>query len=526
MNSTQAPPQTGQPVYVITPADRERQKRIAKAWTAYEGELDKPFQKMDDEPDLNVMGNEVQPAVDAVVNFVFGDEVEISVDVSNDTETSDDPADQPEPPDYVKVAQKLLDKVWGRKERRIPLLQRWILNGDASGRAFLRIVPGPDVKAPKQRTFRLIEVDPATIFVKTAPQDCETVLLFCIQYSCDELNATGKTQTVFYREEISRIDPDQDGDDGDTMADTDATWSIQHWTQTTQGQQPTNNAWVPAGEPIPWPYPFPPIFSNQNLPKPNEFWGYPGVTKSLIGINESLNFINGNINITSKLQRLLYAPGMGDGTVDVTPNRITSLPLPENEIKAVNLQSDVANTRAFAGDLHGEAEALSGVPMIASGRTANMPSGNIPGITMRLMFQSLLKKMGKMRCLYGETMIEISQAVLVLAGFVDEIEITLGWQDPLPSDDLHEIQAAIALGELGVSKTTRLRALGYDPKEEAKLCAMEAAQAMANNPLLPVAPEGTPPLPGQPKPMPVAQEGQQSGNDQQQSEQAPVAQKG
>jgi hypothetical protein len=64
---------------------------------------------------------------------------------------------------------------------------------------------------------------------------------------------------------------------------------------------------------------------------------------------------------------------MGEGTIDITPGRIVQLPLPENKIEAVNLQSDVANSREFAGDLRGEAEELSGVPMIASGRTAYMP---------------------------------------------------------------------------------------------------------------------------------------------------------
>lgn len=494
--------QTGQPQYTITDADRARMERIAKAWQAYEGDLDKPFTKMPDEPDMNVMSNEVQPAVDAIVNFVFGDEVEISVEQGAPDE-----------------AQELLDEIWGRKETRIPRLQRWLMNGEMAGRAFLRIVPSA------RGSFRLVEVDPSTIFVKTAPQDCETVLLFCIQYSCDEQNAMGKTVKMYYREEISRIDPGQDDssqyeDINADGIDDDVTWSIQHWTQEmSNGMQPNANNWVPAGEPIPWPYPFPPIFSNQNLPKPNDFWGYPGVSKSLIGVNEAINFVNSNINVTGKIQRILYAPGMGDGTLDVTPGRIVQLPLPENEIKAVNLQSDVANSREFAGDLRGEAEELTGTPMIASGRTAYMPAGNLSGIAIKLLFMSLLKKMGKMRCLYGDTIISVSQALLVLAGFTDKIEITLGWQDPLPSDELHEVQASLAKGEIGVSKTTRLRELGYDPIEEAKLCAQEAAEALANNPLLPASLPGVPPLPGQPKP-PL------SGDQTDAQQQEPVEQKG
>jgi hypothetical protein len=510
MNTTQSPPQTGQPVYEINDKDRERIEKIQKAWQAYETELAKPFVPLPGEPDPNVMGNEVLPAVDTVVSFVFGDEVEISVDQG-----------------APEGAQDFLNTVWGRKEARIPLLQRWLMNGDMSGRAFLRIVPGPDAANLQDRVFELVEVDPCTIFVKTAPQNCQKVMLFCIEYCCDEKNTLGKPVKMYYREEISRIDPDQNTSQG--LPDKDTTWSIQHWTQdlVSGNMLPTNDNWIPAGEPIPWPYPFPPIFSNQNLPRPNEFWGYPGVNKALIGINEAINLVNSNINITEKIQRILYSNGVGDGTIDVHPNKITQLPEIESKIAAVNLQTNTANSREFAGDLRGEAEELTGVPMIASGRTAYMPSGNLSGIAIKLLFMSLLKKRSKMCCLYGNTIIEVSQALLVLAGFSEKIEITLGWQNPLPADVLADVQAAQLKQSIGVSKQTTLRELGYDPEEEAKLCAEEAAEALADNPLMQ---QGM--VPGQ---NPLQGDDQQDQNAQQQnmqqdankqSGQNPIVQKG
>lgn len=466
MNTVQSPPTTGQPQYKLTDADKKRIDQITLAWKAYEGDLEKPIVQQQDEPDPNVMGNEVQPAVDSVVNFVFGDYVEIAVDT-----------------DSPKAAQDFLDQVWGRKESRVPLMQRWLMNGEASGRAFLRIVPGPDVDPPKQRVFRIVEIDPSTIFVQTAPGDCETVLLYCIQYSVDEPSQNpGKSRKVYYREEIVRIDPDGNASKG--VPDDYDTWLIQHWTQVApSGMQPKDDHWQPAGDPIPWPYSFPPIFSNQNLPKPNDFWGYPGVTKSLIGVNEAINFVNSNINVTGKIQRILYASGMGEGTVDAASGRIIYLPEGVT-INSVNLQSEVSSSREFAGDLRGEAEELTGVPMIASGRTAYMPNGPQSGIAIKLLFMSLLKKMDKMRCLYGETIIEISQALLVLAGFSDDINIALGWQNPLPADILADLQAAQIKNALGVSKQTLLREFGYDPVEEAKLRAQEAAEAIANNPIV------------------------------------------
>src|SRR5258708_35687857 len=166
MRQTMWPPtkqRLAQRTYEITAADKKRQEKIAKAWKAYNDELTPPLVPMDNEPDDNVMSNRCQPIVDAGIDFLFGKELEISVG-------ENDPQD----------AQDYLNKVWGRKEVRIPLLQKWAMNGANAGQGFLRIVPDED------GTYRLVVTDPSTVFVQTAPQDCERVLLFCIQYSTME----------------------------------------------------------------------------------------------------------------------------------------------------------------------------------------------------------------------------------------------------------------------------------------------------------------------------------------------------
>src|SRR5260221_4165458 len=234
----QAPVAQAQPVYEISDADKARQEKIRLAWKAYNGELDAPLKKMSGETDDNVLSNRCQPIIDRGVDFLFGKEIEISVEESAPQE-----------------AQDVLDKIWGRKEARIPLLQKLGMNGGAAGQAFLRIVPGND------GSFRLVVVDPSTVFPDTAPQDCETALLYCIQYSTTE-KQNGRPVQVFYREEITRIDPDGNASRG--VPDDGDTWSIQHWTQMVQhGMQPKLTGWIAAGEPIPWPYPFPPLFQDR-----------------------------------------------------------------------------------------------------------------------------------------------------------------------------------------------------------------------------------------------------------------------
>src|SRR5258708_28646672 len=124
MTQTMLPPsqtQQMQPTYEISDADRARLERIGAAWKAYEGNLEAPLKKMQGEPDDNVMSNRCQPIVDRGVDFLFGKEIEISVEENAPQE-----------------AQDILDKIWGRKEARIPLLQKLGMNGAVAGQAFLR----------------------------------------------------------------------------------------------------------------------------------------------------------------------------------------------------------------------------------------------------------------------------------------------------------------------------------------------------------------------------------------------------
>lgn len=456
-----APAQADQPQYVLKPKDKARQKRIAEAWKAFDGELDKPLQPMEDSPDDNVLENQCDPIVRGGADFLFGLELEISVG-------EDDPPE----------AQTFLNDVWGRKEKRIPLLQDLAYNGAFGGNGFLRIVPSKDsTRNPnKPKTYRLITVDPAIVSVKTAPQDCETVLIYHLEY-CEQEEINGKEQNVYYCEEMALIDPDDDEADhgDDNMADVDASWQIQHWTRIGE-----RGKWTPLGAPIIWPYPFPPIHTCKNLPRPNSFWGDPDIKPALIGLNNALNLNESNINRTGKIygSPILVATGVGDSAIDIVPGKITSLPTPESKITAVAITTDTANMLAFSENLRSNADELSGVPGVATGRLSAMPRGDMSGVAIELLFMSLLKKTQGKQCRYGELIIDVSKALLVLNGMSEKIDITLTWANPLPHDDLPAIQAAVAKGALGYSKTTLIRETGGDPDEEALLKASEDEQAI------------------------------------------------
>ncbi len=440
-----------QPRYDLTDADKVRQKQIAAAWKAYHGQLDPPLKPMPGDPDDNVLSNRMQAIVDRGIDFLFGQELELALEE-----------------DAPKAAQEFLNDVWGRKEQRIPLLQKLAMNGAMAGRAFLRIVPDT------AGNFRLVAVDPATVFVQTAPQDCDTVLLYCIEYSVSE-KINGKPTSVYYHEEITRIDPDGNARHG--MPDSDDTWEVRHWTRI--GDQ---GNWQPVGDPIAWNYEFSPLFSCQNLPLPNEFWGMPDLTPDLIGINVALNLVQSNINRINKLfgSPILYAVGTGMQVIDLAPGRIIGLPTDQSKIAAVTITSDLANALAFANNLRSDLDEQSGVPGVATGRIVDLPRGNMSGIVLELLFMPLLKKTDKKRCLYGDLIIAVSKALLILNKMSGGINMTLPWQNPMPDDDLQSVQAAVLKKQVGISDSTIQRELGYDPEEEAQLNAVEDAQQLTN----------------------------------------------
>lgn len=441
------PTSPAQPQYQLTKEDKDRQKRIQEAWKAYRGELDAPLRKMPGETDDNVLTNRCQPIVDRGVDFLFGKPLGIRLEQNAPAE-----------------AMQVIEKIWGKFEARIPLLQKLAMSGAVSGQAFLRIVPA------KNGNIRLVVIDPETVFVQTAPQDCETVQLYCIQYSSYEFRGNSiNPQEIFYREEIARIDPspgdDTEGyEDTDTNGlDTDVTWSITHWTRVGD-----RGPWSSIGEPILWPYDFPPLFTCQNLPLPHSFWGLPDLTPDFIGMNNSLNFVQSNINRISKIygQPVLFATGVEASVIDFTPGRIIGLPSDNSKIQAVSISSDVANALAFADNLRSDMDEQSAVPAVALGRLKDAPRGNISGIALELTFMPLVQKTEKKRTLYGKVIIEVTNALLVMQKSSPDIEVSLEWQTMLPNDDLVSVQAALAKEQLGVSSTTLISELGYDPDSE------------------------------------------------------------
>jgi hypothetical protein len=441
-----------QPQYEITEADKARQAQIARAWQAFDDNLEPSLIPMEDEdPELaNAEDNIVSSSMRTIIRFLFGKELSITVEKNA-------------PPE----AQKVIDATFGRKEKRMPLLQKLAQNGLLSGQAFLRIVPYDYGRlGSKDVSFRLIALDPATVFAQTAPHDCETVQLYCIEYASDEM-INGNPRKRYYREEIRLV---AEG----------AAWEIQHWTRLGD-KGPWEAAIDPGtgkmGEPYRWPYSYCPIQSCQNIIRANSFWGDPDTTKGLIRLNKIINFVLSNINKGGKLYAQPWPWVTGARMPPIEVGKALELPV-EATIGALEFHPDLAGQVLFLDRLRDISERLTSVPPLVAGMTRDMPGGNISGIALETMCIALLNEVEDKHNTYGELIIDTCKAIFELMNMSTKIDIELGWQNPLPVNKKESWEQAILQQQAGVSKTTILRERGYDPEAEAELNQQEAEQAM------------------------------------------------
>ena len=136
-------------------------------------------------------------------------------------------------------------------------------------------------------------------------------------------------------------------------------------------------------------------------------------------------------------------------------------------------------------------------------------------MALQLLFQPLIEKTTHKQRLYGCLIREVTRAALVVAGKIDiedyeGFKIGIHWQNLLPVDDLAAAQTALLFKQLGVSNTTLLQKLGFDPDDEAQKTVLDAVQQAKLNKaqgIQPVMPGQMPPAaPGQMPPGKPAQQ--------------------
>jgi|GEM_PF-636708 len=472
-----------------TQEDQARAQAMVEAWQAYRGQLADPLKVAPGQPNDNVKTNRCAPIVDKGVSWLFGKPVTIRIAPNSGTQSSSATGEGDTIADAATArAQDWLDGCF-KANRLQARLQKAATNGGVCGHTFLMLHPDHPLANPQGNDYpRITLLDPATVSVRTSPDDVDLVLAYVIEYRIVSGSATGWRRKV-----IERIDPDGLAGKSVTGYDRDDIWRITDYTRAENG-----TFWLPVGT-SEWPYPFPPVVDTQNLPNPNEYWGAPDLTPDLLALNKVLNFVQSN---TARIIKYHAHPktwikGARAAQVDIGVDGLIGLPSENASLQNLEMQSDLASSMAFATDLRASMDELSRVPGVALGRLEDLPKGAVSGTTMRMLFEALTEKTESKRLLYGAMLEDLCMRLLWIAGFGEGIEVTLHWPDLLPVDDLFAAQSAVQYQAVGVPQKIIWEYLGFDPDVLADAAAEEQekqVQAVYQGKALPPVSAGMPPL--------------------------------
>jgi Phage portal protein, SPP1 Gp6-like len=500
-----------------TKADEERLKQMNEAWQAYRGELPKALKPAAlGQTDDNVRTNRCAPITDTFTSYLTAEV--LGVEVAKDDD--DAPAPAPVPPrpgkpgkpgkkrkgKIVSPQQKALDACWGDDDDKMTLLAKLHLTGSVCGHHFLKILT-PDETGIA--ACRFVVLDPLHVTMQTRPDDCETVISYCIEYRGLQDDEGGTYAT---RQIITRKDPDNRASYG--YEDTDSSWTIANFKRIGASTAWLTDDDAPGGAQFDWQHSWPPIIDNQNMPNPNDHWGTPDLTPDLIEQNKTLNFVLSNAARTIRLHAHPWIWTDAEASVfNTSIGNVIQLP-PGSTLNAVTASGDLTNMRASAADIRSDMDEQSHVPGVATGRMEAIPRGNVSGVTIKTLHSPALSKNTQKQRLYGKSVREASTRALALCGFGDGtdangVRVTLRWQNPLPSDDLAEAQTWQLKTQFGYSDRTAITATGGDPDEEIEN-KMEEGQntvnGMVQGKVLPAPPQLSPkPAPPQQQPGPMAQ---------------------
>lgn len=396
--------------------DQARKIQMRTAWEAYFGKLPNPFKQKIGSPNDSINANFCRLVVDVGASFLFGHgQVGFELNMTEKTEQ-----------------EEYLEAVW-TNNHKMTLLQKAAINGGVTGHVFIKIIE------QKGSYPRLVLLDTETVSVVTSFDDVDNVEAYYISYpSRDERGP------VLFRETIRK--------EGNI-------WIV-------QDELSTDGRIWSKGDPVVWPYSFPPVIHCQNLPAPNEFWGIADLEPDIIDLQKAINFLLSNINSIIRFHAHPKTWGKGFTAKDlrIGIDETIVFPSPDAELHNLEMQSDLAGSIGFYQRLKEVFHEVSRIPEIASGRLENM--GNLSGVALQILYSPLIDKTEAKRRTYGDMLVELNRRILAIGGYGDGLYTKIIWPELLPSDMLQVRQASLIDMQLGASQDTLLQKLGYDPDLE------------------------------------------------------------
>lgn len=303
------------------------------------------------------------------------------------------------------------------------------------GTGYIKIVPDGIVKRGTAYP-RLIALDSRWMFIKTLPEDMDTVQEYVMRYN---VNIDGEETG---RKEITRWDTDGE-------MNQPASWVMETYTNS----KSTNGRWELIGSES-WPYPFPPIVHWANLPIPASAYGGPDVPQSATELQDRINFVSSNI---SRIIRYHAHPKTwgsnvnlgdkiswgGDEMVTVTG---------DGRIENLEMQSDLASSAAYLENLR---QSLFDVTRTVDISSMADKVGALTNFGLRVLYGDAIAKLHTKQALMGEALEELGYRLLVLGNQANTDPGKVVWPDNLPRNKFDDLQAQqIELNNGLVSKQT------------------------------------------------------------------------
>jgi hypothetical protein len=408
-------------------SDSERISRIRDAWSAYYGDSPDPLRVREGEINDNVKLNYARLIVDSGVAHLFGSELMITAPINKE------------------ASQQTIDEIIRANGGGL-LWQRLGMSGSIGGTMFYKLIPRDNAPC------RIVCIDPATVDVEWMPDDYEEVYEYKISWMAEDESSD---RFIARRQIIQR--------DGNT-------WMITE-------QAAIDGGWRTISE-TPWLYDFAPIGYCQNLPSPHEFYGISDLEPDVLALCLSIERVASNIN---RIVRLYAHPRtwgrmIGDAlNIDANPGAVLRLEHPQAELRNLEMQSDLASSIDLYRRLVAALHETTRIPEVATGKLDS--AGQLSSLALRILYAPLIQKTESKRRTYGQAIVEMMRRAIALSGGDAETIVDIGWSPLIPADPEAERRSAMIDKQLGVSSTTLIERLGYDPEFEMQQRQFEDAAA-------------------------------------------------
>jgi hypothetical protein len=355
----------------------------------------------------------------------------------------------------VAATQAFLDEVWEANRKRI-LLHKACQNASVFGTGYLKMVPeGVESKQTEDKLMtRVVALDPRWMEIETEPEDVDTVRAYVMRYNVVE----GKDE-IARKEVIRRVGAEEEA----------SGWVIEEW----RADQATSGKWTLTSSQA-WEYEFPPIVHWQNLPQAGDCYGQSDV-EDIIELQDRVNFLASNISRIIRYHAHPKTWGRGVGAtkdIDWGPDKVVWLPGDNSNVSNLEMQSDLASSRAFYADLR---QALFDISRTVDISSIKDRVGALTNFGLRVLYIDVLDKLDTKRELFGEALLELEQRMMKLEGMEGKPGLVT-WGDPLPVDETGAAQSdGFELDNQLVSKQTISKRRGYDWEKEQELMEEEKA---------------------------------------------------